>query len=470
MIALTVASLGARLALAVTRPPWFDELFTAWAARLPFRDLIAALRVDSGPPGFYVLEKAFVWLSESGVTDDRVLRVLPFLATAALFAAARSLPEGIARSTFLVLLSGSLLINLYAGEARAYALIALVDLALYLSALRGSETRGRLLVAAVAAALAPYIHYLGIFAVGAAAILAAVNRRWRSLAAVAAGAALFLPWTPVLRAQPAAAIGWMRENASASMLGFLSALGGVGRLPGPFGLPPSRPVFVASVAAGLLAAGALAFGPARKNREIRNAAMFTALVLAGALGAGLWRPVAFAGRTEMAVLPVWLWGLSLAAVESPVARVTSVATAALGACATISVLFSPRPASAPLETAENLSRVARKGDVVVAATGFYLPARLAAERGRLAARVVPLPRDLAEHPGWFDPALPGEAEALVVARAAATLPPNGRLFLAMPPVYATPGLVSGLGGASRLKLLTRARDALVVVWSRPPVK
>jgi hypothetical protein len=168
----------------------------------------------------------------------------------------------------------------------------------------------------------------------------------------------------------------------------------------------------------------------------------------------------------MAVLPVWLWGLSLAAVESPAARVASAAAAVLGTAATISVLFAPRPSAGPLETAENLSRVARKGDVVVAATGFYLPARLAAERGRLAARVVPLPGYLAEHPGWFDPALPGEAEALAVARAAAALPPKGRLFLAMPPVYATPGLFSELGGASRLKLLTRARDALVVVWSR----
>ena len=453
--------------LAITRPLWFDEIYTAWAARLPLPDLVAALRVDSGPPGFYVLEKAFVWIAESGAADDRILRVLPFLAVAALFAAARTLPEGLARSAFVVLLSGSLLINLYAGEARSYALLALCDLALFLAALRGRETPRRLLVTAAAAALALYTHYLGIFAVGAVAILAAADRRWRTLAGIAAGSALFLPWLPVLRAQPAAAVGWMHEALPASALGFLSALGGVGRVPGPFGAAPPRPVFIASVAAGILAAGALALAPARNNRDVRNAAIFTALVLVGTLLAGLWRPVAFAGRTEMAVLPVWLWGLSLAARESRGARIAAAAAASAGAVATIFLLSSPRPDSAPLEAAENLSRVTRKGDIVIAATGFYLPARLAAERGRLAARVVPLPSELAGHPGWFEPAFPGPPEERVVADAVASLPPGGRLFFAVPAVYATPRLFAGLGeGAPRLRPLVHSRGALVAVWSR----
>ncbi|MFY9552649.1 MAG: hypothetical protein WAU32_15995, partial [Thermoanaerobaculia bacterium] len=279
-------------------------------------DLVEALRVDSGPPGFYLFEKAFAWISEAGIADDRILRAVPFLAAAALFAAARLLPGGLTRSAFVVLLSCSLLVNLYAGEARPYALLALLDLALFLLSLRGPQTPGRLAATASVAALALYTHYLGLFAVMAVAILAAADRQWRSLAALALGSALFLPWVPTLRAQPAAAVGWMHEGAVASVLGFLSALGGVGRVPAPFGAPPPRALFSASVAVGLLAAGALALGPARKNRDVRNAAVLTVLVLAGSLAASLWRPVAFAGRTEMAVLPVWLWGLSLAAQES----------------------------------------------------------------------------------------------------------------------------------------------------------
>jgi hypothetical protein len=393
--------------------------------------------------------------------------VLPFLAAAALFALARSLPRGTPRSAFVVLLSCSLLINLYAAEARPYALLALLDLALFLAALEGPESPGRLVATAAVAALALSTHYLALFAVVAVAILAAVDRRRRSLAALAVGSALFLPWVPVLRAQPAAAVGWMHEGALASILGFLSALGGVGRVPSPFGAPPARWLFAASAAAGLLAVGALAAGPARGSREVRNAAWFSALVLAATLLASRWRPVAFAGRTEMAVLPVWLWGLSRAAPESRLARAAAAAAAALGAAATVSMLLSARPASAPLEAAEHLSGTARKGDIVLAATGFYLPARLAAERGQLAAEVRPLPPELAGHPGWFLPAFPADEEERVVAQAAAALPPGGRLFFAVPPVYATPRLFRGLGEqVYRLRALTRAPDALVLVWSR----
>jgi len=452
--------------LSITRPLWFDEIYTAWVSRLPLPDLVAALRVDSGPPGFYVFEKAFVGIAEKGLADDRILRAFPFLAAAALFAFARTLPSGSARIVFGLLCSSSLLINLYAGEARSYAPLALFVLALFLAALRGAETPARLAAAGGAAALALYTHYLGIFAVGAVALLAAANRRWRSLAAVAAGSALFLPWLPVLRAQPAAAVAWMHEGWGRSVLGFFSALGGVGRVPGPFGSPPPRPLFVASVAAGLLAACALAFGPARKDRDVRNAAAFTLLVLASVLVAGFRRPVAFAGRTEMAVLPVWLWGVAVAARESSFARAAAAATAAAGAAATVFMLSSPRPVSAPLEAAENLSRATRRGDVVIAATGFYLPARLAAERGRLAARVVPLPSELSDHPGWFEPAFPGAPEEKVVAQAASSLPPGGRLFFAVPAVYATPRLFAPLGPEPRLRPLMRTQGALVAVWSR----
>src|SRR4029077_14291633 len=105
-----------------------------------------------------------------------------------------------------------------------------------------------------------------------------VDGRWRTVAGIVAGSARFLPWLPVLREQPAAAVAWMHERTGASVLGFLSALGGVGRVPGPFGAAPPRSLFVASVAAGILAAGALALAPARNNRDVRNAAAFTALV------------------------------------------------------------------------------------------------------------------------------------------------------------------------------------------------
>jgi hypothetical protein len=189
-------------------------------------------------------------------------------------------------------------------------------------------------------------------------------------------------------------------------------------------------------------------------------------VLGSVLIAGLRRPVAFAGRTEMAVLPVWLWGVAVAARDNRFARAAAAATAIAGAGATVFMVASPRPVSAPLEAAENLSRVTRHGDVVIAATGFYLPARLAAERGRLAARVVPVPSELSDHPGWFEPAFPGAPEERVVTQAAASLPPGGRLFFAVPAVYATPRLFAPLGPEPRLAPLMREPGALVAMWSR----
>jgi hypothetical protein len=225
-------------------------------------------------------------------------------------------------------------------------------------------------------------------------------------------------------------------------------------------------VFVVSVAAGLLAAAALAFGPARKDRDVRNAAAFTVLVLVSVLIAGLRRPVAFAGRTEMAVLPVWLWGVAVAARGNPFARAAAAATAVVGATATVFMVASPRPVSAPLVAAERLSRATRKGDIVVAATGFYLPARLAAERGRLAARVVPLPSELSDHPGWFEPTFPGAPEEKVVAEAVASLPPGGAIFFAVPAVYATPRLFAPLGPEPQLRPLMQQPGALVAAWSR----
>ncbi|MEW6336657.1 MAG: hypothetical protein AB1625_04570, partial [Acidobacteriota bacterium] len=58
--ALALGAVGAvalllRAAAAAIRAPWHDEYFTAWAASIPWPDLLAALRVDSGPPLPYVL-------------------------------------------------------------------------------------------------------------------------------------------------------------------------------------------------------------------------------------------------------------------------------------------------------------------------------------------------------------------------------------------------------------------------------
>jgi hypothetical protein len=268
--------------------------------------------------------------------------------------------------------------------------------------------------------------------------------------------------------QPSAAVAWMRETPGASITGFLSALGGVGRAPAPFGPAPHPALFYGGLAAGLVLV-ALLVARSHTDRRIRESTAFVLFVLTGTLVAGAWRPVAFAGRTEMAVLPVWLWAVALAAEESRAARWLAGAAAALGLCASLGYPRSPQAEAAPLQVVRAIARVAHPQDTVVAAAAFYLPARLASERGSLAAAVRPLPEDIARHPGWFIPALPGADEVHLVARAAAQTPPGGRLFILLPPEYATPDLLAALAApGGRARELWRSPDALVILRTRDP--
>lgn len=466
MLLLVSLSFSLRLLLLLGRPLWFDELFTLWAARLPVVKLLAALRLDSGPPAFYLLEKPFAFFADRFANADCLLRVPAFLAILLLFAAVRTLPRGAARSCFLALLSGSALLNLYAAEARPYALLGLLCLTLFRLAVHGEETGRRLWGVVGIAALALYTHYLAAFAVLALVVLTAAARRWRSCAALLAGAALFAPWVPVLLTQPAQAVEWMRESWSGSILGFSSALGGVGRVPSPFGPPAPSPLFVSGAAMGALCL-LLLLGMARRDRDARNSAAFVGLVLAGALAAGFWSPIVFAGRTELTVLPVWFWGISRCALESRAMRRACAAVVALGLLATFAVALHSHAPSAPAAVTESLARVAGTDDLVIASTAFYLPARLAHERGELAASIQAMPASLGAHPGWFVPSLPGREEENLLAAAMESLPPGRHLFVVVPPEYATAGLARVLArGGGRSRQLMRSREALVTLWTR----
>jgi hypothetical protein len=433
---------------------------------------VAALRLDSGPPGFYWMEKPFVFFAEASGADW-IVRLLPFLAVALLFLAARTLPGAASRVVFVALVAASVLLNLYAAEARPYGVLGLLALALFLLGLEGEETGGRLAALCALAAAGLYTHYLAIFAVVALGLLAARAGRWKSCAALAGGAVLFVPWIPVLLRQPASAVAWMRETPAGSLAGFLSALGGVGRVPSPFGPPAHRVLFAAAALAGAALALLAAARPGA-DRPTKQALAFVGLVLGGILVTGLWRPIAFAGRSEVMVLPVWFWAIARGADRGRALRWLSASAAVLGAVATAGVLAAPPP-GAPLEDLRaNLERVAGPRDVVFASAGFYLPVRLASDQGRLRAAVRALPQEIALHPGWFVPALPGAAQEALVSRAAADLPPGGRIFLVLPPAYATPGLRAALASSAAggsVRELVRTPEMLVLLFTptkRPP--
>lgn len=462
LAALVALSLGARLFLLVDRPLWHDETFTVWAARLAPPRLVAALRSDSGPPLFYVLERPFASAAGTSARDPLV-RILPFLAGLALFAAARTLPGGGARAWWIALVSCFALGNLYAAEARAYAVLALLSLAIFLSTALAPERPGRLAALWALAAAALWTHYLALFVVAAAICLALGLGRVRAALALVASLAAFGPWIPILLAQPPGAMAWLREPPGAALPGFLSALGGAGRIPAPFGPTPPPAALFAGGALGV-ALCLLLIPAARADATVRAAVLFVALVLAFALVASVWRPVAFAGRCEMAVLPVWMWALARAAPGRRALAAAAALAAALGLGTTVFVAAGPHPRSTQASAVASVGRVARAGDAVLAGPGFYLPALLAEDRGLLAARVVPLPAGDAGHPGWFVAYPLTEQDAHDAARAADAAPEGGRIFLLLPPAYSQPALMGPLEDRGVLRELVRQPDGVLTVW------
>ena len=298
-------------------------------------------------------------------------------------------------------------------------------------------------------------------------VLALARGRRRSALALAAAVLAFAPWIPVLLAQPPSAMAWLLDPPVRALPGFLSALGGVGRIPSPFGPPVPQALFAASRAAGAVLS-ILVFRATKDDMPGRLAVLFVFLVLSLSLAASVWRPIAFAGRSEMAVLAVWIWAVARAAARDRQVRMAAGAAAALGLAATLFVVAGPHP-SDDHDGRGSLARLARQGDAVLAGPG-YLPARLAADRGRLAASVASLPESDAAHPGWFVAWPLAEPDVRHAQRLAEGLPPGARLFLLLPPAYNTPALMKPLGERGRLREIARQDDGVLTVWEQSPVR
>jgi hypothetical protein len=453
-VALAIAF---RLALLAARPLWSDELFTVWVARMAPAPGVSALRNDSGPPGFYAFVKPFVALGEI-TGDDRAVRVLSFLAALALLFAARALPSRGARRAALVLFGTSALLGLYAAEGRAYALLALLIFLLFREALEAAERPRQLAAVGALGAAALYTHYLALPAVAVLLLLALARRRIRTAAALAISGLFFAPWIPILAAQPPGAVAWMREPPAASAVGFLSSLGGAGRVPAPFGFSPPDAVFALGIAAALLLTMAVVRA-ASADAAIRDAAIFVAAVLVLSLAASLVMPFAFAGRTEMAVLPVWLWAVARASAASRLARAGVAVSAVLGILTLGAVAAGPHPPSAAGRASRVVDRLARPGDTLFAGPGFYLPFRIAADRGRLAPRLVAYPSAVARHPGWWTPEAPSGEDVAAVATAVAG---PGAVWLLVPPGFVTPEIRAALAAGGRVRELSMRPEAVLL--------
>jgi len=463
---LVAAAFLARLALLIVRPLWHDELFTLWVSRLPPSRLLEILRHDSGPPLFYLLEKPFVRLAEMA-QSDALARLLPFAAVLCLFAPALRLPRERVRIWFVALAAVSPLLLVYAAEARAYGLLALLDFGLFFLLFRGEPSVGRLAGVAALTALALWTHYLAILFVVACALLLLVRRRFPWLAALCVGTLPFLPWIPVLAVQPRQATSWMREPLGESLLALVSSLGGAGRIPSPQGgpLPGILVTIGLSVAIALLVAVARA---GRQDPECADAAALSLLTMLLVLAASLVRPIAFAGRSEIAILPIWLWSVSRAATAGRAARLITTVSIGVAGVAALFLLAAPKPVSSSARAVALVAPLAAREDQVIATAAFYLPSRLAYDRGTLAAPVTPIPRELASHPGWFAQAPLSHEDVRPLDEALATLSGRRRAFLLLHPFFYTPQLAQRLAGRGRGEVLFERPDALVILWTNGP--
>src|SRR5262245_43267952 len=454
-IAVAALAAAARAALLIARPLWHDELFTLWAARQSRSALWQTLRSDSGPPLFYLLERPFVILGEA-LGCDPIARILPFLAILLVFVGVRSLPPPRARFLFVALVAVSPLFLVYAGEARAYGLLAASDFALFLLLFRARPTNARLVLSAVLVGCSLWTHYLAILFVAAAAIVLAARRRWSQVLAVAGGSLLFAPWIPVLASQPLEATAWMREPIRRSLIDLSSGFGGAGRIPGPLGgpLPAALVGFGALIGVALLAVIVVA---TRKQTELRDPLALVVLTAALVVVASLKRPIAFAGRTELVILPVWYWALALAASENRAVRGMVLGAIACALAASGWILFARRDVPEPSQAVTFIESIAQKEDLVIAGAAFYLPARLAHDRGELTAPVLALPEEIGRHPGWFLPESPKESDYQAIEADLARLSPGRRAFVLLHPVFRT----------ARPSALPHARGIVRIMSERP---
>jgi mannosyltransferase len=187
---------------------WFDELFTAEVARLPFREILAAVAEGRGttsylvdvPPSYnapYYLV-VHVWMSLPGLGGDTSLRALSLLATAGgLALITRAVARLAGRATGVLaglVLACSPLVLEQAVEARSYGLAVLATGAAAVGLARWLQERPRgLVLFGLAGAGMGLAHWYAVTVLAAFVAAGIALRGRRSLPVVLTGAAAALP-------------------------------------------------------------------------------------------------------------------------------------------------------------------------------------------------------------------------------------------------------------------------------------
>jgi uncharacterized membrane protein len=442
--AITVG-VAARVFSLVFRPLWADEIFTLTVARKSVPEILAALRVDSGPPLHYLFAYVLLAPFPAPGLADVFVRLLSFAASLLhlplLFAVARRLGREEMGLRAAALYSVFPLAVAYAAEGRAYALASLLALLAFERALALRETPRPLtaLVLTLAAAGAVLSHYLAVFPVAALAILAfdarPVSRRALVLSGLAA-AALAATWMPIALAQPHASMKWSRDVGFASALrDFPANLA--------FGAPAGGPAMVALGVAGAVVLVALL---TREWRGVlapvaRVLGLSLALLALAELGVG---DLVLPERTALVFLPFFVLLVAAAPPFVPLA-VGTLATALLA-------LWLPRAAepSPGALLARLLEAPARAGRLILAAGSWGPELDYRLQRAGTPGRVLLFPSAVAAHPGWYHEEEIPNATLEAEAEAVLSVPRAPTLFILPRGLRASAAIASRLGHARRL--------------------
>jgi hypothetical protein len=391
------AGVVVRLVLLFGKPLWADEIFTLNLARKSVGEILAALRVDSGPPLHYLLAHAL--LSPSGpnpVPEDFLVRVLSVVASLLhlplFFRVTRLLGKPQAGLPAAALFSVFPLTADYAAEGLAYALASLLvlyalDRALALREEPGAALAVLLAVTSAAAVLTHYLALLPLLGLWVLFLDASSDAR-RALLLSATGTALLLTgWAPVALKQPLASMAWSRGASShGAARHFFANL--------VFGSPAPDKALVVLLPLSLIGLATLLF--------VSRKGPFA--VIAGALATGLVFLVVAQALTGSVLLPerAALPFLPYVALLLGAAPVTLSAPVGVAAAAWLLVRLPSLLTHSPGETLASFllpSVKAGKSVCAVALWGPELDYRF--RRAGVFDRVVFFPSVVGSHPGWY---------------------------------------------------------------------
>jgi hypothetical protein len=452
-LVLLISSSACALALAGAwlRPVWHDELYTLALARLPVGDLMSALVVDSGPPLHYLLcHVLFVLVGwqEGSTLGTLMVRLPSVLAFAFMpWVVWKARPVGDWSGMWGPLLVVAWLPLLYFGtEARAYALLALVNALLWIYGREWVERGGRwTFFFAVLAACLPLLHYTGFLSfllLPSLAFSLPGQRRRAFVLALVLAALPALAWMPVMLGAPSESMDWVATGAGPGRPGLATALvlAPAGPFPSLFEasgspVPAWASVLILGALVGCVILGVPKFrrDPKTDDRDLRIVARLTIGLLpaVGIATLALFKiPIYFAGRTESMV-----WALAAALVGilvwelPPVMRRLVAGSYVVVGAATVAMWLAAlpaRPLARGVEVGRGLASMIDASDRVVVAGLWQLEVRHGLARGLLdgsakiaeIVEVETVPRSQAEHPGWLDleavmsPEVSNEARAL----------------------------------------------------------